>query len=98
MSDMNKWINEAMNSLDGMQPAPPRGSVFDRIERRLQNGIVATKTIPLYKVSLAAASILLLLALNIFVASKTTQREPRQDEVQNLAEYYGLTDKSMFGI
>ena len=57
---MNKWINEAMNSLDGMQPAPPRGSVFDRIERRLQNGIVATKTIPLYKVSLAAASILLL--------------------------------------
>jgi hypothetical protein len=99
MSDTTKWIDEAMNSLDGMRPAQPPRSLFDHIERRIQNGVAVAKTIPLYKVSLAAASILLLLALNIFVASKTKHAtQGQQDEVQSLAEYYGFTDKGMFGL
>jgi hypothetical protein len=88
-------INEILNSLDGMQPARPHASLYAKIEQRIATGYAAAKTVPLSRVSLAAACILLLVVINVVMA---TQHKPHQspvqqkDATQQVAEYYGLTD------
>jgi hypothetical protein len=93
-------INEILNSLEGMQPARPNASLYATIEQRIASGYVAARTIPLSRVSIAAACILLLVVINVLVASKHTgsmHNMPKQDAAEHVAEYYGLTD-NMGGI
>lgn len=93
-------INEILNSLEGMQPARPHASLYAKIEKRVNDGVAIVKTVPLSRVSLAAACILLLVVVNLLVASKPTRNQnqtPQKDAMQQVADYYGLTD-NMGGI
>jgi hypothetical protein len=89
----NMRFDEILNSMEGAGRAQAPEGLFRKIEQRLQGKFPVVKTIPLRMVSLAAASILLLLAINVFIASenKTTAHQ-KQDGMQGLVEYYGFTD------
>ena len=85
--------DDIMNSIRGMQPAVPPASLFSRIEQRVQAGYTVARTIPLWRVSVAAACILLLIVANVFILSKqNTPSTHTQDPLQSMASYYGLTD------
>lgn len=91
--DKNRWLNEVMNSLEGMQPAHADGRLFEKIEqqldvRRTNNG---AKVIPLRTVSFAAACILLLIAINCFTLVKK-RRIQQHKGLQEVAEYYQLNN------
>lgn len=88
----NMELDDIINSMAGAWRAQPPAGLFSKIEQRLHERFPVVKAIPLRTVSLAAASILLLLAINIFIASKETGNKRGQDSMQGLVEYYGLTD------
>ena len=89
-----KSIEEIINSTGGVQRAQPPDDLFRKIEQKITGSFSKARTIPLRTVSAAAASILLLLALNVFIALKRNDAKPQYkgDGMQQVAEYYGLTD------
>lgn len=90
--DNNIGPEQIIQSMDGALRAQPPVGMFYKIEQRLKEGYGIITIIPLRTVSLAAASILLLLAINIIIAITSHERQDKADNVQQLAEYYGLTD------
>lgn len=91
--DKEKWIDGIINSTDGMQQAAPSAAVYQKIEHRIADTITRVKTIPLYKVTLAAASIILLVVLNLFlVTEQKPDAAPATNSADAVIEYYGLTD------
>lgn len=94
--DKNKWIDETMNSTDGMQRATPSDDLFSRIEQRIAAGVSIVRTVSLRTVSMAAASIVLLVAANIFMLQSNVKEETTQkDGVETVIEYYGLNEKTI---
>jgi hypothetical protein len=93
-------VDNIMNSLEGMQPARPQASVFAKLESRIANGRMVARTIPLRRVSLAAACILLLVLANVLMLSRrdTPSAHVQQDAMQSVASYYGLTDNMEMGL
>ena len=92
--EKNKWIEEIIGSAGNAHRAHPPADLFHKIEQKLAGTLTVVRTIPLRTVSVAAASILLLAALNILVTLKSNQAKPQYkgDGMQQVAEYYGLTD------
>ena len=92
MQDMGKeqWIDGIINSTEGMQRAQPAASVLHRIEQHL--GGNTARVVPLRTVSLAAASILLLVMANLFVIKNRESdiRKTGQSSVDVVIDYYGL--------
>ena len=58
--EKENWINEILDSADGLRKATPDTSLFSRIEARISEKELPTKT-----VWLAAASIAVLIFLNL---------------------------------
>jgi hypothetical protein len=87
----NKRVDEVLSSLEGMQRAEAGDFLFGKIEYKLTLPYLGARTIPLRTVSLAAASVLLLLALNLFTVTK--RQQVKTDPLQELVNEYGLTDK-----
>ena len=70
--EQENWINEILESTNGMTPAVPNGKLFAQI----QSQIDSRKTLAPRWVWMAAASILVLVALNIkFILSKSNNEE-----------------------
>ncbi|MFT3794287.1 hypothetical protein [Flavobacterium sp.] len=67
--EKENWINEILDSTDGLQPATPDAALFSRIEMKIGNRLVSTQTI-----WLAAASIAALVALNLAVINQSSQK------------------------
>lgn len=92
MQDMGKeqWIDGIINSTEGMQRAQPPVSVLHKIEQRL--GGSPARVVPLRTVSLAAASILLLVMANLFVIRHQENNigKSGQSSVDAVIDYYGL--------
>lgn len=89
--------DDVMNSLEGMQPARLPEGLYARLEHRIAKGV---QTIPLGRVSLAVACILLLVVLNVFMLSQqqTSSTPAQQDPMQSVAGYYGLTPNMETGL
>lgn len=67
--EKEQWIDEILNSTDGLQKASADAHLFSRIERRLREcEFVSPKT-----VWLAAASIAILVAVNVVLIKKSAQ-------------------------
>ena len=69
--EKEKWIENIVNSTDGMKSVPPNADLFSKIQQRIQQeNKVSSKTL-----WLVAASIAVLVLLNFSVlTSKTKQR------------------------
>ena len=89
-NDKNREIDNILNSIQGMQRAVPDDTVFSRIGSKISGG----RIIPLRTISLAAASVLLLVVVNVLALQhKTEKKQPaNNDEMQELVSYYGLTN------
>lgn len=96
--DKNKWIEEVLNSTEGMSKAMPKRDLFVGIEQKLNRGY--KKTVPLRTVSLVAASILLLVTVNVMVLlsgdDKGHSVVVQQPNQETMAEYYGLTETNLY--
>lgn len=89
--DMNAaketWIDEVMESLDGIQPAEPGPFLWTRIVGKTQ----AVKNIPAGYMWLAAASFIILLSVNVLVI------KPKHEQTfvnHSLAEQFQLDTPS----
>jgi hypothetical protein len=70
--EQENWINEILESTNGITPVMPDAKLFSKI----QNRIKSQKTVEPLWIWLAAASIILLVTLNIhFVLSKSSKKE-----------------------
>ncbi|KAB1157704.1 hypothetical protein [Flavobacterium luteum] len=75
--ETENWINEVLNSTNGMMKVEPNDSLFSKIQNRMQlKNSVSSKTL-----WLVAASIAILLALNISAIVKS------QSKTENKIEY-----------
>jgi hypothetical protein len=96
--DQNKnSVEDIMRSTEGMRRAVPDASLFNRIEARLAERYPVVKVIPLRTVSLAAASLLLLVLANLYMVKHTSNAPSGNDSIQTLVNYYGFTDNG-YGI
>lgn len=66
--EKEKWKDEVLNSLHGLQPAEPNAFLFTRIEARLEQAIGLSKL----QVRLAGVCMLVLLTINLLLASNRT--------------------------
>jgi len=89
----NSDTERILHSLDGMERASAPSHLFHKIEQRLHTIIEKGRTVPLRTVSLAAASLLLLAAINILMISHSHKaKQPKGDAMQQLVNYYGLNE------
>lgn len=89
--EKDKWIDGIMDSFDGLERATPPGTLLHKIEQKLARSVSYTRNIPMRTVSLAAASILLLLAVNIYLLREQPGTEKaNNNRVEAVIEYYGL--------
>lgn len=93
----DKWIDKVMESTANMQQAVPQDSLFYKIEQKVSNTVSYARTVPLRTVSLAAASIVLLVAVNLYMLRNDTQKSNvnEQSGVETIVEYYGLNDNGI---
>lgn len=63
--DKEKWINNILNSAEGIKRAEPNPFLFPKIISRINSGEVSSVFIPRKKAILFFASILLLAVLNM---------------------------------
>lgn len=92
------WIEEVLNSTEGMSRAQPSGKVFASIEQRLNNARELVRKVPVRTVLAAAASILILLAANVFILTDVQVEKsstPQKDETEAIIKYYDLTDNGI---
>lgn len=94
----NRWIDEVLTSTDGMQKASPSDSLFFRIEQRQGQGITYAKRVPLTTVSMAAASIALLVVINVTMlknSPKAAEQERKTAPLETVIDYYGLNEETV---
>jgi len=79
--EKENWINEILNSTNGLMKIAPDEQLFSKIQNRIQNN-VSTQTL-----WLAAASIAILLALNISVIGGS---KSKKEDTMEVALSYSL--------
>jgi hypothetical protein len=89
-----QWIDDILNSTAGMQRAQAPASMRDTIYGRIQQARVI-RMVPLKKVWLAAASVLLLMSLNFYILRSGRPVQPAEAE-QAFINAYGLSG-DMYG-
>ena len=70
------WINEVLESTNGIKLVLPDAQLFDKIQQRIQ-----TQNIPMRWILMAAATLLLLVSLNIKLVFSKTKHEKTATEV-----------------
>lgn len=94
--DKNKWVEDVLNSTEGMAPARPRRNLYDNIKNGLGKELPKARRIPLGVMSAAAACLLVLFALNITAITRYAKAEKEQVQdgqstgTAELIEYYDL--------
>ncbi len=86
-----QWIEETFNSLNELNRTP----LSDRLKQRLEaiptrNNPLGTKIIPLKAVWLAAASIAVLITLNITVFQKVSASDKQESSIYS--DYFSYLD------
>lgn len=75
--ETEKWINEILNSTDGMTQVVPDDELFSKIQNRIKN----ENTLPNPWIWLAAASFAVLITLNIKFVFSNTDKANNQTEL-----------------
>ncbi|WP_281756512.1 hypothetical protein [Neptunitalea chrysea] len=84
--EKEKWIDKVLMSLEGGQKARPERDLFSSIEKRIQN--YEANTIPVSRLVMAAAAVVLLIMLNIAVVKKSVST--KENNVEEKATYSSL--------
>ncbi len=96
--DENRWVEDVLNSMEGAAKASPAEDLYGKIERRIAVPFTKGRTISLTTFSAAAASIVLLIVLNMMALTGNSRirmyDNGRQDELSSVANYYDITNES----
>ncbi|MEZ5016710.1 MAG: hypothetical protein R2800_06640 [Flavipsychrobacter sp.] len=85
-------IEDILNSIDGVQRAAAPDTLFDAIEQRIDNN--TKRIIPLRTVVAVAASILLLLSVNVYLIMNTTKEQSlSKGDMNSVIKYYELEEQ-----
>ncbi len=87
----NGQTEDILNSMDGATRAVPSDALFRLIEQRVAIPYTKGKTISLGTLSAAAASVAILIMLNLTLLSKKQDAMPSGD-ARSVVEYYGILD------
>lgn len=80
------FVEQVLNSVNGISTVLPSDELWHRIEVRLREKSV----VPLYKIVMVAASVAILLCINVIAVTKTT----RQSTVSPVAALESFISKS----
>lgn len=78
--EKEQFINEVLNSIDGITNVEPNDDLFSKIEQRIQEKSV----VPMKTIWMVAASIVVLISLNIIVLS--VKSDSKQSELASLEQ------------
>lgn len=94
--DENRWVEDVLNSMEGAAKARPAEDLYGKIERRISVPFTKGRTISLTTFSAAAASIVLLIILNMMALTGNSRKQDNgmQDGVSSVARYYDITNES----
>jgi hypothetical protein len=83
--EKEKWKDEVLNSLHGLQKAEPNAFLFTRIEAKLERATGLSK----FQVRFAGVCMVLLLAINVWVASSqsNTSTESNPNSITTTYRY-----------
>lgn len=95
MQDKSKWVEEVLESTQGMAPASPRADLYGQLKAKLGKETPKVRLISLGAVSAAAACLVVLFTLNIKAVShyRTAAAGAVQTEdasVTDIVDYYEL--------
>jgi hypothetical protein len=92
MNAHDEHMDDITRSLQGMQRASAPSHLFGKIEARIQAAKRTMQMVPQRTVYLAAASLLLLITINMLAAGGYKKHTQSSNAMQQLVEYYGLTE------
>ncbi len=94
--DENRWVEDVLNSLEGVEKARPAEDLYGKIERRIAVPLTKGRTISLTTFSAAAASIVLLIVLNMMALTGNSRKHGngRLDEMSSVVGYYDITNET----
>ena len=94
-NDMQKRrIDDVLDSIEGIQRANAPESLFAAIEQHIDANV--KRVIPIRTVMAAAASIMLLLSVNVYLLSNTSNAESLSNsDMKSVIEYYELGEQSV---
>ncbi|MGZ4054294.1 MAG: hypothetical protein ACXVPU_18430 [Bacteroidia bacterium] len=91
--DKEKWINDVMNSLDGIKSPGVNPFLYNRILEKIGSG--NSEYAPMKLVWLAAASFILLIALNFtIIKAASSAHGNKKNELQKIAADYQLLNEN----
>ena len=91
--EKEQWINKALNSLEGMEPAVPAAGIHGRIMERIQaERLRIREVVSMTTITRAAAAVFLILAVNVFTCITFSKNITHQKQLQSFAKTYSLTD------
>ncbi|MBS1771783.1 MAG: hypothetical protein JST82_02900 [Bacteroidetes bacterium] len=88
----NRWVDEALDSINNAYRAMPDDALFNKIEQRLNVPFTKKKVIPLRIVSAAAACIIVLIMTNIYTIYIQKGSNVGRDGAQSVAAYYDINN------
>jgi len=94
MNNKEKWANDVLQSLDGIQQAEPNENLFAKIITKLPSQ-KAIKIIPLSRLRWVAALACVIVGLNLYVIDFNFKRTARDTSNAN-QEYRFITNYSVY--
>lgn len=86
------WIEQTLSSVDGIRQSVPSKKLMERLTKIPFESAVLNNTIPMKAIWLAAASILLLISVNILTIQKTKQ-SAKSDDSSIYNSYFSYLDE-----
>lgn len=95
MQEKSKWVEEVLDSTQGIAPAHPRTDLYGQLKARLGKEMPKVRLISLEVMSAAAACLLGLFALNIRAVNKYAAHQSKEVQggdasVTDIIDYYEL--------
>jgi len=90
----DNWMNATLESTEGLRPVALSEQLKSRLKNIPSEITVFEKTIPLSAVWLAAASIALLITLNV-VAVRTVKKTKKQQEITIYSDYFSYLEQDL---
>lgn len=90
----DNWMNATLESTEGLRPVALSEQLKSRLKNIPSEITVFEKTIPLSAVWLAAASIALLITVNV-VAVRTLKKSKKQQETTIYSDYFSYLEQDL---
>jgi len=99
--EIEKMVEETLNSLDGMQRAEPRAYFFTRLQQKIQNRKKSLwdeleRFIARPAVALIGVVLLIVLNISLIITKEESPGPANEQEEQAFAEEYSLSDTSIY--